>query len=376
MAENQHEHGGASARIARQTAIVVAVTMAFVIAALTLWYASTAFLTLGVGIVLAVVLDAGTRGLSHLVSWSRASRLALVIFLATAVVAGAITWGGSTLVGQFNEFASSVRQLAQQGMTTLQHSRFFGSGDTMKSLLPGIQTVLGGATTVLPAALNWFSILFAIVFIGPFLAWEPSAYKTIVLSLVVPSRRERVDEVLDGAGAAMRRWLLGQSVSMLVIFVLSIILLMAIGMPYATLLSLQAGLLTFIPTLGPFIAGCIIVLAGFSQSASMALWGLVVYLLIQFVESNLVTPIVQENTIKMPPAATLTLQLAAGFLFGLLGVAFVVPLSAAIQHLIEELYVTDCLGGPWQDKHDSRPSRLAVGTRYLMRRVKHSFSRS
>jgi predicted PurR-regulated permease PerM len=211
--------------------------------------------------------------------------------------------------------------------------------------LPNPATILGGATSVLPQAFSGFSIGIAILFIAPFLALEPEIYKSIVLSLIAKEKRDRVSDVLDDAAMAMRRWLFGQSISMAVIFVFSLSALVAIGMPYAVLLAVQAGLLTFIPTLGPFIAGVVILLAGLSQSPTMALYGLLTYHAIQFLESNLITPVVQERTVKLPPAATLFLQLVAGLLFGLLGLAFVVPLAAAGKQIISELYVDEYLGG-------------------------------
>jgi predicted PurR-regulated permease PerM len=162
----------------------------------------------------------------------------------------------------------------------------------------------------------------------------------------------------------MREWLIGQSVSMTVIFLFSLSALMLIGMPYPFLLAVQAGVLTFIPTLGPFLAGIVIILAGLSQSLTMALYGLATYLMIQFLETHLVTPLVQERTIRLPPAITLGLQVIAGFLLGLLGVAFIVPLSAAGKVLIEELYVKDYLGGPWSPE-EGGPERRAPAKPWL-----------
>ena len=137
-------------------------------------------------------------------------------------------------------------------------------------------------------------------------------------------------------------------------------MIMFAGMPYAALLAVQAGLLTFIPTLGPFVAGVVIILAGLSQSVVMAAYGLGAYLVIQLLETQLVTPLIQERTVRLPPAMTLARQILAGVLFGLRGVVFVVPAAAAAKALIEQLYVEDYLGGGWrvEDSADRRPSRL------------------
>jgi predicted PurR-regulated permease PerM len=77
----------------------------------------------------------------------------------------------------------------------------------------------------------------------------------------------------------------------------------------------------------------------------MAAYGLGTYLVVQFTESYLVTPLVQQRTVRLPPGFTLGVQLVAGALFGILGLAFAVPLAAAAKVLIRELYVNDRLGG-------------------------------
>jgi predicted PurR-regulated permease PerM len=185
--------------------------------------------------------------------------------------------------------------------------------------------------------------------LAAFFCWNPQSYKTGCLSLLPVDKRHSVDTALDQAADAMRKWMIGQSISMSLIFALTLVSLLLIRMPYPGLLSLQAGLLAFIPTLGPLLAGVIIVLAGLSQSVTLAIYGLGVYVLIQFVESNLITPMVQERTVDLPPGLSLGAQLIAGALFGLLGVAFAVPLTAALKTLVTKLYVEEVLGGPWRE---------------------------
>lgn len=343
-------------RLARRTAIVAAVCLAFGLIIAILWLASTAVMAFAVGIVLAVVLDAGARGLGHILPVGRTVRLGLVMLIMTIIIGGALWYGGATLVNQFNDFVNAVKKLIKEGHDFLQRSGLLNNQqDGIASLLPNAAAILGRATTVVPLAFNAISIAAAILFIAPFLALEPTVYKRVFLNLLPQGSRPRVNDVLDEAADSMRSWLLGQSISMTLIFLFSLAALLIIRMPYAVLLSVQAGLLTFIPTLGPFVAGVVIVLAGLSHSLTMALYGLLTYLLIQFLESNLVTPVVQERTVEMPPALILALQLAAGVLFGVLGLAFVVPLAAAGKTIIYELYVNDYLGGPWDDGKEEKP---------------------
>jgi predicted PurR-regulated permease PerM len=126
---------------------------------------------------------------------------------------------------------------------------------------------------------------------------------------------------------------------MVVVFFATLISLLLVGMPYAVLLAFISGVLTFVPTLGPFLSGVAIVIAGLSVSVELGLYGLGVYVLIQFIETYLVTPVVQNEAVHLPPAATLGAQLVGGAIFGTLGFAFAVPLTAALRALVLELYV-------------------------------------
>ncbi len=341
-------------RIARVTALITAVVGAFALIFAVVWVASPGLITVGVGILLAVLLDAGARGLGRLASWSRHVRLGIVFVIAAAVLVGALWYGGTILVSQLNSFLAAMDDLFRQAMDLLQQAGLtHESGDpNAAAILPSTSTLFGSVTMIVRSAVGFVSMCAAIMFLGAFFSWEPQIYKAIVLSVLPQDKRPRVDEVLDQAGGAMREWLIGQSVSMIVIFIFTLLALLLVGMPYPILLAVQAGLLTFIPTLGPFVAGVVIILAGLSQSATMALYGLGTYLLIQFLETHFVTPLVQERTVRFPPAATLGLQVVSAFLFGLLGVAFVVPLAAAGKVLIGELYVNDRLGGPYEVEHE------------------------
>ncbi len=349
-----------TAEIAGTTVLVATVVTVLAMIVAVIWLASTAIITILAGVLLAVLFDAGARGLAYVVPWGRRVRLTVVFAVATILIVLALFFGGAILVGQANNFVSAMKKLFSEANQFLQNGGLglFPPGTDLRSLLPGGAVLFGGATDIATTAMGIVVLLAAILFLGAFFAWEPGVYKAVILSLLPKDRRSRASEVLDLSAHAMREWLIGQSVSMTVIFLASITSLMLVGMPYPALLAVQAGLLSFIPTVGPFVAGIIIILAGLSQSFVMALYGLGTYLLIQFLETHLVTPLVQERTVRLPPATTLGLQVIAGTLFGILGIIFAVPIAAAGKTLVEELYVKDYLGGPWEIPGEDTHSRI------------------
>lgn len=308
-----------------------------------------------VGVVAAVMFDAATKGVMRLFQVPRHLALALVLLLAAAGGGVAVWWGGSVLAQQFGGYIDALGGLLTRASEDLSRIGIHLGSDRidLTEWIPAPATLFGNVASVVQATIGAVIILF----LGAFFAWEPPIYKVVVLSILPLDKRQRVDEVLDKAGSAMRNWMLGQAVSMVVVFVFTLVALLMVGMPYAAVLAVIAGLLTFIPTAGPFLAGIAIVLAGLSQGLTMAAYGLGVYLVAQFLETHLVTPMVQEQTVRLPPAITLGAQLVFGALFGFLGFAFAVPIAAAGRVLVEELYVNDQLGGPWSKPTGSQTER-------------------
>jgi hypothetical protein len=214
----------------------------------------------------------------------------------------------------------------------------------VSSLLPSPGAIFGGATKVASSLFEAVTIAAAVLFLGTFFAWEPEVYKAALLSILPADRRQRVDQVLDQAAHAMREWMLGQSVSMAVIFLFSLAALLLVQMPYPILLAVQAGLLGFIPTIGPFIAGVVIILAGLSQSHHRPLR-----------PGNLCGVPISRIALGHPDGAGTHDPAAARFyprntahcgspVWAPRG-GISVPLAAAGKVLIEEFYVKDRLGG-------------------------------
>ncbi|MGQ7792329.1 AI-2E family transporter [Faunimonas sp. B44] len=346
---------GPPTSLARSATLVAAVVTAFVVATFVVWHAASALLLIFAGIVFAVALDAGARALGRVIGGGRRFRLVLTALVLVLVVGGALAWSGASLAQQAGSLVSTLgeqvtRLMDLLGRIGLRPSENGGAGEPMQGLLPSARALFGGATNALFATFGAVGNIALVLFLAIFFAWDPGIYRTALVSLLPRDRRERVADVLDESVASLRRWLTGQAISMLVIFLLTYVLLLLVGMPFALMLALQAGLLEFIPTLGPIMAGLAIVLVGLSHSPEMAAWGLAIYLLIQGVESNVLNPIVQRHTTRIPPAFSLGMQLLLGALFGVLGVALAVPIAAAGMILVRELYIRDALGGEWEER--------------------------
>ena len=350
--------GPADDRLARRTVLVAAIALALTLAAIVAWAGATALLIVFAGIVLAVIFDTAASALGRILPLRRRFRLAIVVVVLALFLVAALATGGAALAQQASQMLLTIDEQIGNALDMLQKAGLPVGGDggmSLSGLAPDFNTLVVGATNAIFMLFGAVGNLVFIVFLGTFFAADPDTYKRGVLSLFPAEKRSRLGEVADEAGFSLRGWLKGQLLSMLIIFVFSFALLSLIGMPYAFLLALTAGLLTFIPTIGPVFAGVPIILAGFSEGWEMALWGVGVYAAIEMTEGNFVTPLVQQRAVDLAPAFTLGFQLLMGALFGILGIALAVPLAAAGKVFIDELYVKDALGGPSRFAADPEP---------------------
>ncbi|SCZ21559.1 AI-2E family transporter [Afifella marina] len=341
-----HEDGKESTgRIVSRAAIFLAgVVVLFV-----LWKATSALLLVFAGLVLAAALSFASDGLHRLTRLPTRLAKIFIYLAAFGAIFAVIGWGGATLAAQASDLLARTDTLMRNWgdqLSQLGFSFIKPNGDVQLSqMMPNLKAMMGDVGRVVSLMFGSLANAVIVVFLGIFVSWSPRTYRDGFLHLVPVKRRDRFREVIEGAAENLGWWMAGQAISMTIIFSASWIVLWLIDMPYAFLLALQAGLLAFIPTLGPAIAGVVIILAGLSVSATMALWGVGAYVLIQGLESNITQPLVQQRTTSLPPALTLSTQLVFAAVLGGLGMALAVPLLAVGIVFVRELYVKDTLEG-------------------------------
>ena len=161
-----------------------------------------------------------------------------------------------------------------------------------------------------------------------------------------PGKRDLALEAMKESERALRLWLRGQLIAMLVVGLLTGLGLWALGMPSALTLGLLAGLLEFIPFAGPILAAIPAVLLALAVSPDLAFWVVVVYFAVQQFEGYVLTPLVQQYAVDLPGVVLLFSLLAFGILFGTLGVILAAPLAVVSYVLVKRLYVIEALHTP------------------------------
>lgn len=191
-----------------------------------------------------------------------------------------------------------------------------------------------------------------ILFVGLFLAMSPAMYREGVVILFAPPRRKRIRELMNQLGDTLWHWLIGRFASMLVTGLGAWLVLLLIGVPMAGTLGLITGLLTFIPNIGAVVSFVLAILVALPEGTTTAALVVPAYLGLQLLESYVITPLIQEQQVSLPPALLIAFQAIMGVLFGILGAAIASPLLAAGKVAIRELYVHDYLENESSETED------------------------
>ena len=175
-----------------------------------------------------------------------------------------------------------------------------------------------------------FASFVLLIFLAMYIGAEPDVYRGWLLSVVPAASRANTRIVFDGISAVLRKWLVTQLVAMVVIGTVSFVVLLLLDVKAAFALGFIAGLLEFIPTVGPVLSAVPAVLMGFVDSPEKAVAVAVAYWGIQFLENNLLIPFLMRGEMDLPPAITLIAQTLMTLVFGFLGLMVAVPLTAAV----------------------------------------------
>lgn len=312
------------------------------------WQTVSSLLLIFAGVLCAAFLDASARALAPVIPLNRAWRLTLVLLLLSAIAGFGLDWGAGKLpeqtrnlikvmdtqldIVQAHLLSYGVELLGPEGGRNFSQWLFSDQG----RFISHAQILLGGASSLLTGAL-------VILFLGILFAFDPTSHRDSLVMLMKRSYRARASAVMDEMGAVMRLWFVGQLVRIMLMTLCVWIALYLIGLPGPFVLGLQAGLSNFVPYLGPIVAAIPIALVAMPLGASLLIWAIVVYTIIQSVEGYVIGPLIQRQAVEIPPAWTLVAIVLLGAMFGVMGIALAMPAVAVGRVAIIRFYVEDWL---------------------------------
>ena len=374
---------------------VIVLSLTGVILALLLWRARSLFLVVFLGVIAGLALSSATDWLErHRIRRSLGAPLVMLVLLGS--LAGTIALIAPTVRDQVKQVSSEVpkamkkveewlgvaqrnalgqqppqgqqqpegqqqqapeqegAQQRQPGAQQQQQQRQKQQppGQQEQQQRGGLQSMIQGQArsagrVLFPMISSTFEAIagvLIIIFIAIYIAVSPRTYEKGILHLVPHPKRPRARELMTEVGQTLRGWLVARLLAMLIIGAITGIGLALLGIEAAIALAFIAGLLELIPFYGPIVAAIPAIGVGLVESPQKAISVAILYLIIQQLEGNVLTPLLLKKRLEVPPVLTIVVVSALGIVFGVVGMLAAEPLVAAGLVVTRKLYVRDVIG--------------------------------
>lgn len=204
---------------------------------------------------------------------------------------------------------------------------------------------LGGSVLPLVGSVaNTVLSILIVIFLSMYFLAEPRRYISGIIALTPKWYRSRMQDILALCDETIRAWLRVTGASMLLVGLGTALGLAIIGVEQWAALGVLAGVLSFIPNFGPLLALIPSIAVAIIQAPENTFWVIIIIYGMSFLQSQIVGPLLANESMKLAPVLILIGQIIFGVFFGFLGIMLAVPLTALGVVLISEMYIKDFLG--------------------------------
>ena len=335
--------------------------LAIIIAIYILWRIKQVLLLAFAAIVFATAIDQLVKLLQHKFNIKRQIAIAISVTGVLILVIGFIALVIPPFIDQVQELVTLVpvglEQLSSwnEWLRNLLPNNLIEDVRGLESLTQNLRSltnnIVGNFFNLFSSTLGIVLNSLLVIVITIMLLASPTPYIQMFLLMFPAFYRQRVRTILKKCEKSLGGWAIGILFNMAVITILSGIGLLALGVRLPLANSLLAGILTFIPNLGPVLS----VVPPTAMALLDAPWKagavILLYIAIQQIESNILTPVVMKKQVSLLPAVTLLAQVAFAVFFGILGLFLALPITVVAQVWIKEVIVKDILDR-WQINGD------------------------
>lgn len=233
------------------------------------------------------------------------------------------------------------------------------SQQLLQQLQPLAQSLVGGAGVFVSNTLGLILGFLLVLVLTLMMLAQPQAYRKTFVRLFPSFYRRRVEEILDKCEIGLGRWVIGALISMSLVGLLSVVGLYVLGIRLALAQGVLAGLLNFIPNIGPTLSVFLPMVIALLDAPWKSIAVLILYIIIQQLESNFITPYVMAQQVSLLPAISLMSQVVFATFFGFLGLILALPITVVLQVWLKEVLIKDVLD-KWDKKVDRETEIVVV----------------
>nr|WP_199314756.1 MULTISPECIES: AI-2E family transporter [unclassified Desertifilum] len=337
--------------------------LGLIVSLIVLWQFRNILLLVFTAIVLAIALNSLVRFLNRRCNIPRGAAVwvaLLLVLIGFSILMGLIL---PLFISQFQQLILLVPQgverfiiWANRNITnpptwwpSFDIGRLPRFNDISQQLIALVQQVFGNFFVFFSGSVAIvLQVLLAIVLTLMFVS-NPPAYRRLLLRLFPSFYRRRADDILAKCEVSLLAWLRGIAINSLFVATASAVGLMILGVPFVFAHAVVAGVFNFIPNIGPMLSVVFPVSVAFLDSFGKAIAVIILYAIVQNIESYLIAPMVMQQQVSLLPAATLVAQIFFATFLGPVGLILALPLAVVSKTWIEEAILKDVFDR-WPEK--------------------------
>ena len=235
----------------------------------------------------------------------------------------------------FEKVISGVEALKEY---TARHGILDNIRESFGAISSNLQNAAGGVFSTVTGIFGGIFTFFLVLVVTFYMVVEENAMKKIVWSISPEKHQMNVMQLINRMQKKIGLWLRGQLILSLIIFCLTYVSLSILGVNYALVLALIAGLTEFVPYLGPILASIPAIFLSFTQAPMLAVFVAILYYIIQLVENHIIVPKLMQKVVGLNPIVSIAVLLIGFKIGGVVGAILSIPVATAASVFIKDIF--------------------------------------
>ncbi|MEK9154450.1 MAG: AI-2E family transporter [Patescibacteria group bacterium] len=238
---------------------------------------------------------------------------------------------------EFNNLSVNIKELEIPALGSLVTPEMLQNFE--QSLNQFTDVLLAGGTSfvgIIPKIFGGITFVVAVFVLSFYLSASKYGVERFLRAILPPVQEDYVIRIYLRAKQKLGLWLQGQLILSLIVGFTIFIGLMILGVKYGLIFGILGGILEMVPFVGPVITGVLAFFVAVSESWTLAISVIVLFLVLQQLENHLLVPFVMRRTVGLHPVVVVISLLAGAKIAGFAGLLLAVPTAVVIQEIIED----------------------------------------
>ena len=314
------------------------------------WKAPSVPRMLVTGAAVALILSFPVRLLSRFIPRGIAIALVVLAMLAALAVAAVVlvpiaVSQLASLAGQAPQLLNEGYRFSEEAVAELVKRGVLDTSpeDAMAQLQQNgadrleavAQEAVARAFDTLSGTVNGVFTALSVILIAVYLLVDGERFKNAIIRLLPRQYRDDALVLWEDVGWALSRYLGGLLISLTFQGTASTLALVALNVPYAILLGIWTTIAAIVPFVGSYFGAIPAAIVGFTVSPTTGILVILCYVVINFVDGNLIAPRVQGQAIRVPPLLIFLAVITGGQIAGIWGALIAVPILAVVRVFVD-----------------------------------------